>query len=198
VQQIPLGDAEHPGEHHPEHPRDDDVGVHDGVGERPGVFGDQDAFADAAATSDEFGHDVHDQGDRRRHPQPRGDERRGARQDHHGELAYPAHPQHGRRVPDHRVERPHAIADLDDQRPEHRERDERELHSQRRAPQHQGDRQDRDDRDGLEKLDDPGRAAVSEPIQPDQRADEDRRAGADRQPDRPPFQRLAHRRPQRR
>jgi hypothetical protein len=68
VEQVPFSDAEHPGEQHTEHPRDHDVGVHDGVRGRPRVLREQDALADPAAAADQFGHDVHDQGDRRRHP----------------------------------------------------------------------------------------------------------------------------------
>jgi hypothetical protein len=197
VQQVPLRDGERPREQHAERSGDDDVRVHDGVGGRPGVLGEQDALADAAAAADQLGDDVHDQRHGDRHPQPGRDERPRARHDHQGELPGAAKAQHRRGVPHHRVQRPDAVADLDHQRPEHRERDQRELHRQRRAPQHQGDRQDRDDRDRLEELDHADHAAVGEAARADQRPEGERRGGADHQPDRPPFEGLADSRPQR-
>ena len=110
--------------------------------------------------------------------------------DHREELARRRGPAARWWCPDHRVEGADAVADLDDQRPEHRERDERELHRQGRAPQHQADRQDRDHRDGLEELDHADDAAVGEAVQPDERADQQRGGDADDQAERPALEGL--------
>jgi hypothetical protein len=197
VQRVPLGDRERASEQHPEHACDHDVGVHDRVCVGTGVLREQDALPDAGAAADQLGDDGHDERDGGRDAQPGGDVRRRARHDHRGELARTADLKHARGIAHHRVERPDAVADLDDQRPEHGERDERELHRERRAPQHQGDRQDRDHRDGLEELDHADHAAVGEAGQSDERADEQRGRDPDCQADRPAFQGLADRRPQR-
>jgi hypothetical protein len=197
VQHVPLGDRECPGEQHAEDAGHHDVGVHLRVLARAGVLRHEDALADAGSAADQLGDDVDDQRDRHGDAQAGGDERGGAGQDHHEEPAGAAHPQHRRGVPDDRVEGADAVADLDDQRPEHGERDERELHRERRAPQHQAGRQDRDHRDGLEELDHADHRPVGEPVQRDEGADQERGGDADRQPDRPAFQRLPHRGPQR-
>jgi hypothetical protein len=196
VQHIPLGYRERPGQQDAEDARDHDVGVHRRVRARPGVLRDEDALAHAGAAADQLGDDGHDQRDRGGDAQSGRDERRGARQDHRKELARAADLQHGGGVPHDRVKRTNAVAHLDDQRPEHRERDEREFHRERRAPQDQADRQDRDHRDRLEELDHADGAPVREAAAPDQRADQQRRAGADDQAERPAFEGLPDRRPQ--
>jgi hypothetical protein len=196
VQHVALGHRERSGEQDAQDARDDDVGVHDRVGARAGVLRDKDALADAAAAADQLRDDVNDQRDRDGDAQAGGDERRRARQDDREELARAAHPQHGRGVADDGVQGPDAVADLDDERPEHRERDERELHRERRAPQHQADRQDRDHRDGLEELDHADDAAVGEAVHADERANQQRGDDADDQAERPALEGLAERRPQ--
>jgi hypothetical protein len=195
VQRVLLGNSEGTRQQHPEQAGDHDVGVHDRVGGGARVLRQQDALADAGAAADQLGDDVHDQRDGGRDAQARRDVRRRARHDHRDEPARAAQPQHGRGVAHHRVDRPDAVADLDHQRPEHRERDQRELHRERRAPQHETDRQDRDHRDRLEELDHADHAAVGELVQPDERADRHGGRGADGQPDRPAFQRLPDRGP---
>jgi hypothetical protein len=196
VQHVPLPDAEHPGEQNAEHAGHHDVRVHHRVGVRAGVQGYQDALADPRGAADQFGDDVHDERHGDRDPQPGGDERRGARQDHHGEPAQAADPQHGGGVPGYRVQGPDAVADLDDKRPEDGERDKRELHPGRRPPQHETDREDGDHRDRLEELDHPDRAAVGEAVAADQRADGERGGDADGQADGPAFEGLPDRRPE--
>jgi hypothetical protein len=193
---VALGHRERPGQQDAEYAGDHDVGVHDRVRARACVLRDEDALADAAAAADQLGDDVDDQRDRHGDAQAGRDERRGARQDHREKLARPLDLQHGRGVADDGVERADAVADLDDQRPEHGERDERELHGERRAPQDQADRQDRDHRDGLEELDHADDAAVGEAVHPDERADEQRGGGADDQADGPALEGLADRGPQ--
>jgi hypothetical protein len=193
VQHVALGHGERPGQEDAEDAGDDDVRVHLRVLAGAGVLREEDALADAGAAADELGDDVDDQGDRHGDAQARRDERRGARQDHREELAQALDLQHGRGVADDGVERPDAVADLDDEGPEHREGDERELHRERRAPQDQADRQDRDHRDGLEELDDADGTAVGEAVQPDERAGEQRGGDADHQAKGPAFEGLPHR-----
>jgi hypothetical protein len=94
VQHVPFRDGKRPREQHTEQPGHHDVGVHGGVGGRAGVLGEQDARADARAAADQFGDDVHDQRDRDRHAQARGDERGRARHDDQRELARASQPQH--------------------------------------------------------------------------------------------------------
>jgi hypothetical protein len=196
VQHVALGHGERAREEDAKDAGDDDVGVHLRVLARARVLREEDALADAAAAADKLGDDVDDQRDRHGDAQAGRDERRGARQDHREELARPFDLQHGRGVADDGVERADAVADLDDERPEHRERDQRELHRERRAPQDQADRQDRDHRDGLEELDHADDAAVGKAVHPDERADQQRGGGADGQADGPAFEGLADRGPQ--
>jgi hypothetical protein len=196
AEHVALGHRERPGEQDAEYAGDHDVGVHDRVRARARVFRDEDALADAAAAADQLGDDVDDQRDRHGDAQAGRDERRGARQDHREELARSADLEHGRGVPYDGVEGPDAVADLDDQRPEHRERDERELHRERRAPQDQADRQDRDHRDGLEELDHADGAAVGEAVHADERADQQRGGGPGDQAEPPALEGLPDRAPQ--
>jgi hypothetical protein len=164
VEHVALGYRECPRQQDAEDARDDDVGVHLRVVARAGVLREEDALADAAAAADQLGDDVDDQRDRHGDAQAGRDERRRARQDHREELARALDLQHGRGVPHDGVKGADAVADLDDERPEDGERDERELHRERRAPQDQADRQDRDHRDGLEELDHAGDAPVGEAV----------------------------------
>jgi hypothetical protein len=193
VQHVALGHGERPRQEDAEHPGDHDVGVHLRVLGRARVLREEDALADAGAAADELGDDVDDQRDRRGDAQAGRDERRGARQDHDQVLARSPDLEHGGGVADDGIEGADAVADLDDQRPEHGERDERELHRERRAPQHQADRQDRDHRDGLEELDHADDAAVGEAVEPDERADEQRGGNADHQAESPAFEGLPDR-----
>jgi hypothetical protein len=192
VQDVALSHGERPRQEDAEDAGDDDVGVHLRVLARAGVLREQDALADAGAAADELGDDVDDQRDRHGDAQARRDERRGARQGHREELAQALDLQHGRGVADDGVERADAVADLDDERPEHGERDERELHRERRAPQDQADRQDRDHRDGLEELDHADDAPVGEAVHADERAEHEGGGNADDKAEGPPFEGLAH------
>jgi hypothetical protein len=197
VQRVALGRRERPGKEDAEDARDHDVGVHLRVVARAGVFREEDALADAGAAADQLGDDVDDQRDRHGDAQAGRDERRCARQDHHEELARALDLEHGGGVPDDGVEGADTVADLDHQRPEHRERDKRELHRERGAPQDQADRQDGDHRDGLEELDHADGAPVGEVAAPDERADEQCGGDADDEAETPAFERLPDRRPQR-
>ncbi|HEY7275107.1 MAG TPA: hypothetical protein VH594_04030 [Trebonia sp.] len=196
MQYVALGHGERPREEDAKDAGDDDVGVHLRVLARARVLRDEDALADAGAAADQLGDDVDDQRDRDRDAQAGRDERRGARQGHREKLARTADLQHGGGVARDGVEGADAIADLDDQRPEYRERDQREFHRERRAPQDQADRQDRDHRDGLEELDHADDAPVREAVHPDERAEQQRGGDADDQAKCPAFEGLADRRPE--